>query len=155
MKYNPDFMETAFRAAEQSEANGNLPIGAVIADESSVVAVGLNEVMSPTFHPGRHAEINALNQLDDLSISRLSELALYVTLEPCVMCLGSAVLHRVNSIFFACSDPNRGATYLVPQIGLRYPRSYLPNIQGPMMQERGELLFRRADERYRKVRPAV
>jgi tRNA(adenine34) deaminase len=154
MEYDPRFMEAAFRAAEQSEANGNLPIGAVITDGTRVLTTGFNEVMSPSFHPARHAELNALNQLEDVDIARLRELALYVTLEPCIMCLGSAILHRVKSVFFASSDPNRGATYLMPQIALRYPKYHLPVVRGPMMEERGDLLFRRADERYRKVRPA-
>jgi tRNA(adenine34) deaminase len=154
MQYDPRFMEAAFEAAAQSEANGNLPIGAVITDGMKVLAVGLNEVMTPSFHPARHAEIHAFNDLEEAFIPRLAELGLYVTLEPCVMCLGSAVLHRIKAIFFATADPHRGASYLIPHIGLRYPKSYLPTVHGPMMQERGEPLFMRANEKYRKVRPA-
>jgi tRNA(adenine34) deaminase len=154
MAYNAYFMDRAFELALQSEANGNLPIGALVTDGHMILSEGLNAVMKPTFHPGRHAEINALSNLDDEHIGRLSMLALYTTLEPCLMCLGSVVLHRIKYVFFATHDPNRGANYLLPQIAVKYPTYYLPTMIGPTNEQRGIEFFERANQIYRKVRPA-
>jgi tRNA(adenine34) deaminase len=152
--YNPDMMERAFELAAEAEGDGNLPIAALIADGYGVITTGKNGVMSPIFHPGRHAEIAAMSRLEDKDIARLGELALYVTLEPCLMCIGSAVLHRIKTIFFAAHDPDRGATYLMPHIAERYPAKYLPNIVGPTAAQRGDELFEQARRIYRMVRPA-
>lgn len=155
MEYNQQFMEHAFKLALEAEAKANLPIGALITDGQRIITEGRNGVMSPSFHPGRHAELEALTKLDDQDIARLGELAMYVTLEPCLMCLGSAVLHRIKIIFYATEDPDRGATYLLPQIAERYPKKYLPILRGPMLPERGSILFERAKTIYRTVRPAI
>lgn len=155
MKYDPNLMRRAFELAMESEANGNLPIGALITDGLHVLSEGHNGVLKPTFHPGKHAEIDALSSLRSEDVIRLNELGLYTTLEPCIMCLGSAVLHRVKFIFFAVEDTDRGASYVMPGISVRYPQRYLPTILGPMAPEEGRVLFERATSIYRKVRPAV
>jgi tRNA(adenine34) deaminase len=150
--YIPSIMNAAFEAAVSAREKGNLPVGCVITDGAKILSVGENSVMSPSFHPGRHAEILALNAIDEIDITRIEKLSIYSTLEPCIMCLGSIILHRLEAVFFASLDTERGAGYLIPEIAKKYPERYLPHWIGPTDPVRGDPLYIEAREMYRKVR---
>jgi tRNA(adenine34) deaminase len=151
--YRPHYMAMAIEQALQAEREGSLPIGAIIVNSSGLVAAGRNGVMQPFFHPGRHAEMNALSVLEETHFQDTQGLHLYSTLEPCVMCLGSIVQHRIGKVFFGSFDPDGGAGYLLPKISERYAENYLPLWFGPTCPELTDELFVRAKALYRTKRP--
>jgi tRNA(adenine34) deaminase len=105
-------MEEAMRLAlrEARRAAGDVPVGAVVLDPSGqVVGTGRNE-RERTGDPTAHAEIVALRQAAArLGEWRLTGCSLIVTLEPCTMCAGAAVLARVDRIVYGAFDPKAGA----------------------------------------------
>ena len=125
MSEDKKFMQQAIKLALLAERKGNLPVGAVITLDGKVVARGKNTIWIPKFDATRHAEMEALyNVPTDLWISS-KEMSLYTTLEPCLMCFGSILLHRVGRIVFGSSDSYGGASSIL---------SHLP----PFFQERIE-----------------
>jgi len=104
-----DWMRHAIRLAERASARGEVPVGALIVKDDSVVAEGWNEPIASN-DPSAHAEIQALRRAGQvLQNYRLSDSTLFVTLEPCVMCMGAIVHARVNRLVFGAYDPKRGA----------------------------------------------
>jgi tRNA(adenine34) deaminase len=105
-------MEEAMRLAlrEARRAAGDVPVGAVVLDPSGqLVGAGRNE-RERTGDPTAHAEIVALRQAAArLGEWRLTGCTLVVTLEPCTMCAGAAVLARVDRIVYGAIDPKAGA----------------------------------------------
>lgn len=154
MKNQDDhFMEVAIKEAEAAEQAGNLPIGAVIVLDGKIISRGRNGIFQPTFRPLHHAEILALEGLDHSHLEQRSkDMTLYTNIEPCVMCLGAAVIHRIGRIVFGAHDPNRGAGYLRKDLEQIYPVDRLPIITGPIMEERCSLMFAQADRVYRARR---
>ena len=109
MSDDKDFMELALAEAHEAEAEGEVPVGAVVVREGDVIArahnrpIGLND-------PTAHAEILALRAAAErLGNYRLADCDLYVTLEPCAMCAGALVHARVRRLVYAASDPKAGA----------------------------------------------
>jgi len=106
--------ETAMRAAldcaREAYALGEVPVGSVVADpEGSIVARAANAPIA-THDPTAHAEILALRAAGRaLANYRLPGCTLYVTLEPCAMCVGALVHARVARLVFAAPDPKSGA----------------------------------------------
>jgi tRNA(adenine34) deaminase len=103
------FMQEALHEARQALATGDVPVGAVVVLEGAIIGRGHNqrEVLAD---PTAHAEILALQQAArHLSSWRLIDAVLYVTLEPCIMCVGAAVLGRISGLVYGCQDPKAGA----------------------------------------------
>ena len=143
-------LNRAVELALAAEASGNLPIGAVIALDGRIVGEGGNGIHAPAFHPGRHAEIQALRAVPSESWSRASELTCYTTLEPCLMCYGALVLHGVGRVFFGAHDPLGGAISIVDCLPA-YVREKARSIAwiGPALPEVCDPLAARAIERFR------
>jgi tRNA(adenine34) deaminase len=99
----------AVELARIAETEGNLPIGAVISSEGEIIAEGRNAIWQPVFNPNRHAEIEALRAVPARSWLYPQRLTLYTTLEPCLMCLGAILLHRVGRVLFGAADSYGGA----------------------------------------------
>lgn len=104
------FMEMALRQAEKAAAIGEVPIGAIVVDaDNNLLAEGFNQCIS-SHDPSAHAEILAIRQAaTKLANYRLSDCTLYVTLEPCAMCMGAILHSRIKRVVFAASDPKTGA----------------------------------------------
>ena len=103
------WMALALREAEQAAEKGEIPVGAVVVYRGEVIARGHN-LREKTQSPLAHAEMLALeNASQYLGSWRLEECALYVTLEPCVMCVGAILQARVARVVFGCLDPKGGA----------------------------------------------
>jgi len=103
------FMRRAIELALLAEREGNLPVGAVIALDSEVVAEGRSAIWVPEFDATRHAEIEALRAVRADLWGSSAEMTLYTTLEPCLMCFGSILLHRIGRVVFGSSDSYGGA----------------------------------------------
>ncbi|MFN6964968.1 MAG: nucleoside deaminase [Pyrinomonadaceae bacterium] len=108
--YERRHIETAIDLALEAERGGNLPIGAVIAIGEDAIAAGANSMLSPQYDPGRHAEIEALRNVPAELWPRTAEMTCYTTLEPCVMCFGTLLLHGVGRIVFGAVDRQGGAS---------------------------------------------
>lgn len=103
------FMRRALNLAREAEAGGEVPVGAVLVRDGQVIGEGRNRPVAAA-DPTAHAEMEALRSAaSHLENYRLSGTALYVTLEPCVMCAGALVLARVERLVFAARDLRFGA----------------------------------------------
>ena len=104
-----DYMARALELARMAEAAGEVPVGALIVRDGTVVAEGWNRPIG-TCDPTAHAEIVALRAAGKvLGTYRLTGTTLYVTLEPCAMCASAMVHARVQRLVYAATDPRAGA----------------------------------------------
>lgn len=104
------FMLRAIELARVSESEGNLPVGAVITHEGEIVAEGQNAIWAPDFDATRHAEMEALRVVPAELWNSSKQLALFTTLEPCLMCFGSILLHRIGEVHYGSADSYGGAS---------------------------------------------
>ena|SRR3990167_7726161 len=110
------FMQHALRLAEKAHANNEVPIGAVLVKEGEIIAEGFNQPISLN-DPTAHAEIIALRKAARrLNNYRLVGTTLYVTLEPCAMCLGAMIQARIKHLVFGTFDPRAGAVKSIFQL---------------------------------------
>ncbi len=102
-------MEEALREAEKALKKGEVPIGAVIVSNDKIIARGHN-LKETSANPTAHAEIIAIKKASEkLGKWRLLNSTIYVTLEPCLMCMGALIQARVERLVFGCFDPKAGA----------------------------------------------
>lgn len=103
------FMKLALEQARAGARAGEVPVGAVLVLKGQVVASGHN-LRERLKDPCAHAELRVIQEASQLLQRwRLTGTTLYVTLEPCVMCMGAALLGRVDRIVFGAMDPRGGA----------------------------------------------
>lgn len=134
-------MRAALEQARAAVKHDDVPIGAVVAIEQEIVAVGRNErelLQDPT----AHAEILALRRAAEAVGSwRVLDATLYVTLEPCAMCAGAIVLARVPRVVFGAADPKAGACGSVLDVTGEPRFNHRPSVQsGLLADECGDLL---------------
>ena len=102
-------MRHAVRLAQRAETQGEVPVGAVLVKEGQCLAEGWN-IPIQSHDPTAHAEMMAMRHAGlALKNYRLTDATLYVTLEPCVMCMGAISHARVKRLVFGAFDPKRGA----------------------------------------------
>jgi tRNA(adenine34) deaminase len=102
------FLRRAIHLALQAEAEGNLPIGAVIVLDGAIVGEGYNHIWSPVLAATRHAEMEALRAVDPALWPHAREMTLYTTLEPCMMCAGAILLHHLGRLVYGAGDDYGG-----------------------------------------------
>jgi tRNA(adenine34) deaminase len=103
------FMRLALDQAYNAEIMGEVPVGAVVVRDGAVIATGFNHVITQ-HDPTAHAEVVALRQAaTQMENYRLPGCELYVTLEPCAMCVGAILHARLDRVVFGASDPKTGA----------------------------------------------
>jgi tRNA(adenine34) deaminase len=103
------WMRHALRLAQRAELLGEVPVGAVLVKNDQCLAEGWNSPIA-NHDVTAHAEINALREAGKrIANYRLVNTTLYVTLEPCVMCMGAIAHARVKRLVFGAYDPKRGA----------------------------------------------
>jgi len=105
-------MRHAVRLAHLAESEGEVPVGAVLVKDETVIGEGWNRPIVDN-DPTAHAEIIALKEASNrLENYRLNEAIIYTTLEPCLMCAGAAFWTQIGNIIYAASDEKRGfSTY--------------------------------------------
>ncbi|MEG0915243.1 MAG: tRNA adenosine(34) deaminase TadA, partial [Christensenellaceae bacterium] len=109
MMYDETYMRQAIEQAKQAELMDEVPIGAVIIHNGSVIASAYN-TRETTKNPLHHAEILAIHQAAKaLGAWRLLDCTLYVTLEPCPMCAGAIINARIPIVVFGAYDKKAGA----------------------------------------------
>ncbi len=103
------FLEIALAQAREAAEAGEVPVGAVVVKDGQVIATGRNAPIGAC-DPTAHAEINALRQAAKrLGNYRLDGCDLYVTLEPCAMCVGAILNSRIRRVVYAAPEPKTGA----------------------------------------------
>jgi tRNA(adenine34) deaminase len=113
---DPGHMSLALEEARSATAHDDVPIGAVVVRAGEAIARARNR-REAAHDPTGHAEILALREAGErLGSWRLTDCALYVTLEPCVMCAGAIVLARVPLVVFGAPDPKAGAVISIAQV---------------------------------------
>jgi tRNA(adenine34) deaminase len=103
------YMAEALVLAERAAQAGEVPIGAVVVAEGRIVGRGFNQPMA-ALDPTAHAEILALREASRaVGNYRLTGATLYATVEPCLMCVGAALLARVERVVYGAAEPKFGA----------------------------------------------
>ncbi len=138
--------------ALQAEARGHLPIAALVALRGEVVAEGWSEVPGPPYHPGRHAEIVALSGVPVALWPRARELTVVTTLEPCLMCFGTCLLHGIGRVVYGATDTLGGAGHVLPHLPPYYADGRgVPEWIGPLDPARCDPLYHRADRAFARL----
>jgi tRNA(adenine34) deaminase len=109
-------MQRAIELALLAEQEGNLPVGAVITLGDDIVSEGRSAIWHPHFDATRHAEMEALRTVPQEQWESVGKLSLFTTLEPCLMCFGSILLHGITRVVFGASDPYGGASPVFSQL---------------------------------------
>lgn len=133
-------MRRAIELAKLSEAENEVPIGAVIVKDGEVIATGRNrrEINKNALC---HAEIEAINNAcTALESWRLSDCDLYVTLEPCPMCAGAIINARIKTVYFGAYDAKAGSFGSVEDFN-RLPYNHKPEILGGIMEKECESIL--------------
>jgi tRNA(adenine34) deaminase len=103
------FMLAALEKAREAQAAGEVPVGAVVVKDGEIIGAGFNAPIS-RHDPTAHAEILALRDAAKrLGNYRLPGCVLYVTLEPCAMCVGAMLHARIERLVYGAADPKTGA----------------------------------------------
>jgi tRNA(adenine34) deaminase len=103
------WMQRAIELARIAESRGEVPVGAVLVKDDQIIGEGFNSPISEN-DPTAHAEIRAIRDAAKrLGNYRLLNTSLYVTLEPCVMCVGAIVHARIGEVIYGATEPRTGA----------------------------------------------
>ena len=133
------WMARAIQQAKIAKEYNEVPIGAVIVYKDELIAEAFNQPRSLS-DPSAHAEINALRQAGKyLNNYRLNDATMYVTLEPCIMCLGAMVHARIKKLVYAAKDPKKDSVTLFAQLASNLNHSM--DIHGGVLEdEAGKLI---------------
>jgi tRNA(adenine34) deaminase len=139
------YLRRAIQLALQAEAEGNLPIGAVIVLDGAIVGEGYNHIWVPCFAAYRHAETEALRAVDPALWPRARETTLYTTLEPCLMCTGAILLYHVGRLVYGARDHWAGSGGIWQHLPPYFQAAYAAmRWEGPALPEECDELFARA-----------
>ena len=110
IKTDQDWMQLAYEQAAYAASLGEIPVGAVLVSQNQVIGTGYNTPIAIN-DPTAHAEIQAIRMAcQQINNYRLPEDAvLYVTLEPCTMCVGALIHARVARVVFGATEPKAGS----------------------------------------------
>ncbi len=127
-------MRAAIELAKESEKQGEVPVGAVVVKNGTIVGTGKNrrETGKNALY---HAEIEAINNAcKSLGGWRLWNCDLYVTLEPCPMCAGAIINSRIRRVYFGAYDNKAGSFGSVANFNM-LPYNHKPEIYGGIMED--------------------
>lgn len=135
------WMEQALERARRAQAEGEVPVGAVLVQDGVLIGEGWNRPIGAR-DPTAHAEILALRHAAQrLGNYRLPGTTLYVTLEPCPMCVGAMIHARIGRLVFGASDPKTGACGGALDLVHHASHNHRLRVEGGLMAEAcGELL---------------
>lgn len=130
------FMQAAYQEALKAFDEGEVPVGAVIEKNGAIIGRGYNRIEQLS-DATAHAEIIAITAAaTSLATWRLDGCTLYVTIEPCIMCLGALLQSRIGGIFYGASDPRLGAIETRSyKDKLEQAYGFFPTIENGIMKE--------------------
>ena len=135
------FIEDALEQAKAAGAAGEVPVGAVVVRDGSVIAAAGNRVEADQ-NPQAHAEMLAIAEACRvLGRKWLEDCDLYVTLEPCPMCAGALSLARIRRVYYGAADPKSGGVDHGPRVFAQPTCHHAPEVIAGVEERRcGELL---------------
>jgi tRNA(adenine34) deaminase len=145
-------MREALRRARRACRRGEVPVGALLSHDGKIIATGANATLQRN-DPTAHAEVLAIRKAARLlGHPRLAGFTLYVTLEPCLMCLGAMVQARIARCVFAATDPKVGASSMLGLPGVQKGVNHRFPIEGGCLAEDAARLLRDFFQARRKKR---
>lgn len=135
------FMRRALELARRAQEEGEVPVGAVVVVDEKIVGEGWNRPISAS-DPTAHAEVQAMRAAAaTLRNYRLLGATLYVTLEPCAMCVGAMFHARIRRVVFGAADPKTGAAGSTLNLFEEHRLNHHALVEGGVLaQECGALL---------------
>ncbi len=128
-------MRHALALAEQAQAAGEVPVGAVVVKDGEIIGRGFNAPIS-RHDPSAHAEIQALRDAAErIGNYRLVDCELFVTLEPCLMCAGAMMHARIARLVYGASDLKTGAVGSVLNVFAEQRLNHHTQVQGGVLAE--------------------
>jgi tRNA(adenine34) deaminase len=136
------FMGEALRLARRAGRSGEVPVAALLTRDGTIIARGANATLRRK-DPTAHAEVMAIRKASRiLGNHRLEGLTLYVTLEPCLMCLGAMIQARIARCVFAAADPKVGAASTLALPRIRKAVNHRFPVEGGCLAEPASALLR-------------
>ena len=140
MNEDEKFMGEALKEASKAAERGEVPVGAVIVSGERIMARGHNQPIKKN-DPTAHAEIVALRKACAQQKNyRLAEGVMYVTVEPCAMCLGAIVQARIKRLVFGALDPKAGAVLSIMTFPMERTNHRMEILGGIRAEECGRVL---------------
>ena len=134
------WMAKAIQQAKLAKTHNEVPIGAVIVYDGELIAQSFNQSLTLS-DPSAHAEINVLRQAGQcLNNYRLKGATLYVTLEPCIMCLGAMVHARIDRLVYAAKDPKKNSVLTFQQ--MTSSLNHTMDIQGGILEDEAATILK-------------
>lgn len=134
-------MQQAFGLAEYAMSQQEVPVGAVVVLEDKVIGKGWNQPIANN-DPSAHAEIMALrNAAKTIGNYRLLDATLYVTLEPCLMCVGAILHSRIKRLVFGAYDSKTGAAGTVFDVLTDTRHNHTVEVQGGVLEKQNAELL--------------
>jgi tRNA(adenine34) deaminase len=135
------FMREALALAQQAGELGEVPVGAVVVREGEIIGRGFNRPIS-RHDPTSHAEVEALRDAAQrVANYRLAGCELFVTLEPCTMCVGAMIHARIARVVYGAADPKTGACGSVLDLPAQASLNHHARFEGGLLaDECGALL---------------
>ncbi|GGG01730.1 tRNA-specific adenosine deaminase [Cysteiniphilum litorale] len=129
------WMAYALLEAKKAQEHNEVPVGAIIVKDNQIIGRGFNQMIMNN-DPTAHAEIIALRGAAQMMQNyRLPECDLYVTLEPCMMCLGAMVHARIRTLYFATKEPKAGVACSKAQLHTEPFLNHYLNVEGGILAD--------------------
>ena len=130
--YHECFMQIALEESIKGLDSSEIPVGCVIVHNGNVVSTGHNKQRADSSRIS-HAEINTVFQCSNFLDDHKYLCDLYVTIEPCMMCMGAIINSRIRNVYYAVKD--MGAGYTVQHSKTAHYQKYSPNIIGGILEK--------------------
>jgi tRNA(adenine34) deaminase len=148
------FMRLAIEEAKKAELIGEVPIGALVVGEGGEIISRAHNIREASSDPTAHAEIIAIREAAKKNRNwRIPGTTLYVTLEPCVMCMGAIILARIERLVFGSLDPKAGAALSLYNIGVDGKLNHRIRVKEGVLKDESADLLKRFFENIRRRKP--
>lgn len=136
MNVNDEYwMQQAIQLAQKAAEEDEVPVGAILVKDSKIIAEGWNQPIQ-SHDPSAHAEIMAIRHAGQaLNNYRLIDTTLYVTLEPCSMCVGAMIHSRIKRLVYGAYDLKTGATGSAINLIHNPIHNHKIDVQGGVLEE--------------------
>ena len=136
-----DWMKHALRLAENAFSKGEVPVGAVFVDNNEVIAASGNAPIALN-DPTAHAEIMVIRKAAELKNNYRLGGSVFVTLEPCAMCVGAMIHARIKRLIFGAFDDNVGAVVSVYKLAQSPHENHCIEITKGVLEKKCQMLLK-------------